>query len=219
MRFTHENDYDSIILPIAQKYNVDPNIIKGVIGQESNFIYSAYRFEPYISPTTGKPRTWLTPNSDFPNGGDASFGLMQILSRTGRLLGLTGPKENLYDPATNITLGTKYLSNLIAKYTSQGKPLDNALSEYNGGSGSSFGGAPAYGPFNNQAYVNNVLANISYFQSAGSSYDDYSNNYVDSTSGQNDFQWENAPTVTTGIGIGAGVIGIALAALFLLNRK
>jgi len=219
MRFAHENDYDSIILSIAAQYNVDPNIIKGVIGQESNFIASAYRFEPYVSPKTGKPRTWLSPNSDFPNGGDASFGLMQILSRTGRLLGLTGPKENLYDPPTNISLGTKYLSNLIAKYTNQGKPLDNALSEYNGGSGSSFGGAPAYGPFGNQAYVNNVLSNIAYFQSAGSSYDDYTDSNIDSTSGVNDFQWDNAPSIGAGIGASVGILALVIGVFFVLNRK
>jgi soluble lytic murein transglycosylase-like protein len=220
MKFSHENDFNDSINVAAAKYNVDPAIIKGVIAQESNFISRAYRFEPYISPTTGKPRTWLGPNADFPQGGDASFGLMQLLSRTARLLGFKGVKEGLYDPATNIDLGTKYLSNLINSYTAKGKPLDNALSEYNGGSGSSFGGAPAFGPFTNQAYVNNVKGYISYFQSAGSDGEEYFSTGDVSPGdsiGSSSSSWD--VPVTSAVGGGAALLAVAIGALFFLKKK
>jgi soluble lytic murein transglycosylase-like protein len=223
MKFAHENDFNDEINAAAAKYNVDPAIIKGVIAQESNFISTAYRFEPYISPTTGEPRTWLSPTSDFPAGGDASFGLMQILVRTARLLGLTGVKENLYDPATNINLGTKYLGNLITKYSKLGKPLDNALSEYNGGGGSSFGGAPAFGPFKNQAYVNNVNNYIKYFQSAGSDGEEYYSTGDVSSGDDNTSATDYFGIDTSSIGaesaIGLGSIVILGAAAYFLFRK
>lgn len=223
MRFSHENDYDDAVQMAAARWNVDPSIIKGVIGQESNFIPTAYRFEPYISPTTGKPRVWLGPTPDFPQGGDASFGLMQMLVRTARLFGFTGPKEDLYDPATNVDLGTHYLSNLITKYTALGKPLQNALSEYNGGSGSTFGGAPAGGPFTNQAYVNNVMSNISYFQEAGGEAESYitgeSPGDISSDPLTADTSW-SVPTQTAAVGGGAVLlIGLVIGGLLLAKKR
>jgi soluble lytic murein transglycosylase-like protein len=219
MKFAHENDFNDEINAAAAKYNVDPAIIKGVIAQESNFISTAYRAEPFISPTTGKPRDWLGPTNDFPAGGDASFGLMQLLVRTARLLGLTGVKENLFDPATNINLGTKYLANLISKYTAQGKPLDNALSEYNGGSGSTFGGAPAFGPFKNQAYVNNVKNYISYFQSAGSDGEQYYATGDDSSGDSTDNFDTSGLSLGTETVLGTGTFLLIGAALYFLFKK
>jgi len=219
MKFAHENDFNDEINAAAAKYNVDPAIIKGVIAQESNFISTAYRAEPYISPTTGKPRTWLGPTNDFPAGGDASFGLMQLLVRTARLLGLSGVKENLFDPATNINLGTKYLANLITKYEGLGKPLDNALSEYNGGSGSSYGGAPAFGPFSNQSYVNNVKNYISYFQSAGSDGEQYYSS-GDASGGDDSSSIDTLGFDTgTDVAFGAGTLLLLATALYFLFKK
>jgi soluble lytic murein transglycosylase-like protein len=226
MKFAHENDYNDIIHKAAVKWNVDDSIIKGVIAQESNFISSAYRAEPYISPTTGKPRTWLTPTADFPQGGDASFGLMQMLARTARLFGFTGPKENLFDPATNVDLGTRYLSNLITKYQKLGKPLQNALSEYNGGAGSTFGGAPAGGPFANQAYVNNVMNYIAYFQSTGSDGEAYysgdaSGDVVDTSQWDSEIpNWDTLSTteIATG-GSAIAIVGAVLLLALIMKRK
>lgn len=224
MKFTHENDFNDLVNAAAKKYNVDPAIIKGVIAQESNFIKTAYRFEPYLSPKTGKPRSFLAPSADFPNGGGASLGLMQVLVSTARAMGFKGPMEGLYDPATAIDYGTRFLSNLIYQYTKQGKPLDNALSAYNGGSS---GDVAAFGPFSNQAYVDNVNNYISYFQTAGSDGEQYYSE-GDVASGADDNSWLDFPTdwedvpnvpLPTAIGGSAILFALALGAVFLLKKK
>jgi len=104
--------YDDLIMSASMTYNVPFHWIKAIIGAESNFNPNAYREEPAI--------------------GDASYGLMQILYRTAVEMGFTGRPENLFDPALNITLGTKYLAKLIEKYGSSS--FERIYSAYNSGS-------------------------------------------------------------------------------------
>lgn len=65
-----------------------PDVL-AVIQIESSFRPSAYRAEPQI--------------------GDASYGLMQILSRSAADRGYDGPPEGLFDPETNIRYGMAHL--------------------------------------------------------------------------------------------------------------
>lgn len=95
--------YDGLIATAATRYGVPPEIIRGVIEQESQWDPRARREEPQIA--------------------DRSRGLMQLLEATARGLGYTGamgpvvggsyggyfPLVGLYDPATSIELGTKLL--------------------------------------------------------------------------------------------------------------
>lgn len=55
---------------------------------ESNFNPGAYRFERHLN--------------------EASYGLMQTLESTARDMGLQGPAEGLYDPATSLRVGISY---------------------------------------------------------------------------------------------------------------
>lgn len=103
--------FDTEILQASQKYGVPQSWIKAVIDTESAWNAAAYRAEPKIQ--------------------DASYGLMQLLSKTARGLGYTGDPDGLYDPATNIDLGTKLLSQLRQRY---GDDFRAIYSAYNSGS-------------------------------------------------------------------------------------
>lgn len=159
MRWKRENDFDAIINRYASEYGVPVPLVKAMISLESGFNPKAYRAE--------KPRSSLPPTPDFPKGGDASYGLMQLLVRTARALGYKGTKEGLYDPATNIELGTRFLRDLVREAHRRGVDLDSAISAYNGGWRPSLGfGIRKNGKFGNQDYVNVVKSRLSYFTGA-----------------------------------------------------
>lgn len=104
------NAFDPIITGAAARYGIPFQWIKAVIGTESNFNPDAYRAEPQIN--------------------DASYGLMQILSRTARGLGFSGDPDDLFDPAINIELGSKLLAQLRRSY---GEDFRRIYSAYNSG--------------------------------------------------------------------------------------
>lgn len=131
--------YDDIINAAAKQYRVDSNLIKAIIRVESNWDPNAIRHEPQIN--------------------DTSYGLMQILLNTGKMVS-GNPSltvAQLKDPTTNILLGTKYLRSHLDRY-----PFDAAIAAYNAGK-------PYYsklipGTFTNQGYVNKVKNALVYYQ-------------------------------------------------------
>ena len=94
----------------SQTYGVPVAWVEGVIQTESGWNPQAYRAEPQIH--------------------DASYGLMQVLYSTARGLGYTGSPDGLFDPDTNIQLGTKLMGQLIAQY---GDDILRVYSAYNSG--------------------------------------------------------------------------------------
>jgi len=94
----------------AGKHELDPNLVLGLIRQESAF--------------EEKARSRAN-----------ARGLMQILPSTGRLLARQAPRvrhyntQKLYQAETNIILGTRFLSSLLQQF---GKP-ELALAAYNAG--------------------------------------------------------------------------------------
>jgi len=105
------NDFDPLISASSARWGVPFQWVKAVIGTESNFNPGAYRAEPRI--------------------GDASYGLMQLLSETARGLGWSGyDPEELFEPALNIDLGTKLLADLRGRY---GDNFNRVYSAYNSG--------------------------------------------------------------------------------------
>jgi hypothetical protein len=95
--------YDKYIMDAAKKYNLDPNLIRAVVKQESHF-------DPNVTSSAG------------------AGGLMQLMP--GTFKGLEGPGHDVFDPKTNIDAGSKYLAELQKKYNGD---LDKMLAGYNGG--------------------------------------------------------------------------------------
>lgn len=150
MRFAHENDFDLIVAEAGTAWDVEPALIKAIIGAESEFNVHAFRAEPQIN--------------------DASFGLMQLLYGTAKGMGFTGSVIQLYDPLTNIRLGTRFLAALIKTAAQRGYGVDSAVSAYNAGFSAVRPGDgkrvtnAAGSLFVNQAYVNRVLELATYFR-------------------------------------------------------
>lgn len=102
--------FEGDIVGSATLYNVPASWVRAVIMTESSGDPNAYRAEPQIN--------------------DGSYGLMQLLLRTARGLGYAGTTAGLYDPATNIDLGTKLLRDLRRSY---GTNFERVYSAYNSG--------------------------------------------------------------------------------------
>ena len=93
----------------ADRHMIAQSYLQAIIHQESGGNERALRKEPRLH--------------------DASYGLMQLLGRTARGLGFTGPFEGLFSPRTNIGLGARYFAGLVKKHQETGA----ALAHYNGG--------------------------------------------------------------------------------------
>ncbi len=101
------------------------NIVRKVslrFGVEEALIYAVMRQESLFDPLAVSP--------------SGALGLMQLLEKTAKWqaekLGMEVSREDLFDPETNITLGTAYLSFLINLWKGN---LPKAVASYNAGQG------------------------------------------------------------------------------------
>lgn len=97
--------YRQEIITATQTYHVDPILVASVINAESGF-----------------DKNKVSPKH--------AVGLMQLLPSTAAAM-KPDAEIDLFDPATNITLGVKYLAYLIKKFND----TDTALFAYNAGEG------------------------------------------------------------------------------------
>jgi soluble lytic murein transglycosylase len=104
--------YDDAVRAAAGEFGVDPHLIWAVMRQESRF-----------RPTAGS--------------GAGARGLMQLMPETqaavAESLGMHLAPSMVYDPATNIRLGSAYLAEMLRQF---GGDVEHALAAYNGGPGS-----------------------------------------------------------------------------------
>lgn len=118
--------YAKLIERAAERHSVDELLLAAVIEVESAF----------------------NPDAVSPVG---ALGLMQVMPGTAELFGYKNP----LNPASNVDLGARYLSRLLARFDGD---LELALAAYNAGPGNvtRFNGVP---PFREtQSYVRKVLA-------------------------------------------------------------
>lgn len=119
------SQYDDLVRKYAQQYNVPEALIRAIISVESSWNPKAYRAEPRIH--------------------DASYGLMQVLSKTAAdIWSKVVSAADLFDPEFNIETGTKYIRSQLNRY--QGN-IPMAVSAYNAG----------HYTTRNQSYVDKVM--------------------------------------------------------------
>jgi soluble lytic murein transglycosylase len=108
-----ESVYDPIIVNVARHEGVDPFLIRALIWRESHF-------------------------DPLDHGSADEHGLMQIRPDVGEMWAKANKVEDfnsdkLYDPETNIRVGTWYLNRSLKRYSQTDDPATFALAEYNAG--------------------------------------------------------------------------------------
>lgn len=123
---------ESLVNANAAAWQVDPALVKAIIANESGFDANA-------TSRTG------------------AQGLMQLEPETAAGLGVRDP----YDPAQNISGGTRYIKGLLERFHGDTRL---AVAAYNAGPGAieKFGGVPPYAE--TQTYVGNVLESYRRYQ-------------------------------------------------------
>ena len=110
MKKLYKKDYSEYVSKYAEEYGVEENLIYAIIKAESNFNPNAV--------STQKAK-----------------GLMQLIDSTAEEVASKNKieltDESIFDPETNINLGTKYIAILLEKY----ECIEVALAAYNAGSG------------------------------------------------------------------------------------
>ncbi|GAC1505542.1 MAG: hypothetical protein NVS1B14_11090 [Vulcanimicrobiaceae bacterium] len=114
-----------MIVSAAEAWKVDPALVRAIVAHESGF----------------------NPRATSPTGAQ---GLMQLEPATAASLGVRNP----YDPAENISGGTRYIRGLLERFNGN---TQLAVAAYNAGPGAvaKYGGVPPYAETRN--YVENVL--------------------------------------------------------------
>jgi hypothetical protein len=115
--------FDSMIVAASARHGVEATLVRAVIQVESNYQHRA-------------------------RSRKGARGLMQIMPSTARRYGVS----NLYDPASNIEVGTRHLRLLLDRF-----PLRLALAAYNAGESAveRFGGIPPFAE--TRSYVDRIL--------------------------------------------------------------
>ncbi len=131
-----ENAYDPMIVNITRDAGVDPFLIRALIWRES-------RFNP------------LT------HGSADERGLMQIKPDVGEMWAKANKIEDfkdddLYDPETNIRVGTWYLNRSLKRWSQTDDPTTFALAEYNAGHGNAMKWVDPLAPLNHTAFVERI---------------------------------------------------------------
>jgi soluble lytic murein transglycosylase-like protein len=126
----------------ARNYNLNPELIAGMIAVESRGNPTAVRFEPgffkvYVQ---GRPLKGYVPWSISEDTERQlrcySFGLLQIMGNTARERGFVRESLiDLCDPEINLDMGCSIMHDLMEKY---GQDTERAMFAYNAGEGTKY---------------------------------------------------------------------------------
>ena len=126
----HPAPYAVLIREAAERYRVDPRLVAAVIDVESG-----------ARPTVRSPK--------------GAIGLMQLMPATAQRYGVRDARR-LLDPAVNIDVGTRYLSDLLSLFEGS---VELALAGYNAGETAVLRHRNRVPPYpETQEYVQRVLA-------------------------------------------------------------
>ncbi len=131
-----ESVYDPIIVNVARNEGVDPFLIRALIWRES-------KFDP------------LT------HGLADEHGLMQVRPDVGQMWAKANKVEDynddkLYDPETNIRVGTWYLNRSLKRWSQTDDPATFALAEYNAGHSNALKWVDPLAPLSHTAFFDRI---------------------------------------------------------------
>jgi soluble lytic murein transglycosylase-like protein len=129
--------FDALIVSAAKAHGQDVSLLRAIIHVESGF----------------------NPSAVSPKG---AIGLMQLMPATARRIGVDTSQRALFDPATNINAGARYLRLLMDMFS--GRP-ELAIAAYNAGEGAVLRYRRRIPPYpETQGYVKKVLAQYSQYK-------------------------------------------------------
>jgi soluble lytic murein transglycosylase-like protein len=129
--------FDALIASAAKAHGQDVSLLRAIIHVESGF----------------------NPSAVSPKG---AIGLMQLMPATARRVGVDTSRRALFDPATNINAGARYLGMLMDMFS--GRP-ELAIAAYNAGEGAVIRYRRQIPPYpETQGYVKKVLAQYSQYK-------------------------------------------------------
>ncbi len=129
--------FDALIVSAARAHGQDVSLLRAIIHVESGF----------------------NPSAVSPKG---AIGLMQLMPATARRVGVDTSQRALFDPATNINAGARYLSMLMDMFSER---PELAIAAYNAGEGAVLRYRRQIPPYpETQGYVKKVLAQYSQYK-------------------------------------------------------
>jgi hypothetical protein len=145
-------DIRAAVVLAATKHKLETSLVLALIRQESDGEVYTQRFEPafryFFDPVTVARRLKVSIDTE-KIGQGTSYGLMQVMGATARELGFLRYFGEIFEPATNLEIGCRYLKSLINRFGS----ARDGIAAYNAGS-------PRKGDDGkliNQSYVDNIL--------------------------------------------------------------
>jgi len=159
--------YDQLFAAAEKRYGIVPNMLKALSRHESrtpgkpDWWPRAYRYEPrYWELFLKDDLRWAGKD---PRAISASYGLCQVLYTTAVSMGFDKDPVWLYDPATGIEYGARYLRLVLDQvwrekehwYQFEISAMDVALARYNGGG---YHNPDDQGKLRNQWYVDLIMA-------------------------------------------------------------
>jgi soluble lytic murein transglycosylase len=132
-----ESVYDPLIVSLAHDADLDPFLVRALIWRES-------KFDPLTHGSTAD-----------------EHGLMQVTPEVGQMWAKANKVENysadnLYDPETNIRVGTWYLNRALKRWSQTDDPITFALAEYNAGRSNALKWVDPVAPLNHTAFLDRI---------------------------------------------------------------